>query len=150
MSKLRLVRTATPDPVDTAQQFYREIEHRPQMSQSRFRKAKMYDRLAVALLVAIMAALGCAVVLMSASSAKAEPIDPVAVSYAAVYAGAVCGTLDDFPTINGVLGIIESIKDDGLTAGQAGAAIGLSVAEACPRYEYVLDAFIARYGSVTV
>ena len=117
---------------------------------SRYRKARIYDALAVALMLATMAALGCAVVLLSAPAAKAEPIDPVAVSYAAVYADAVCGTLSDFPNLNGILGLIEAIRDDGLTAGQAGAAIGLSVAEACPRYEPILDAFIARYGSVNV
>ena len=139
------------DSVDTAQEFALEIDNAERgsrlMSQSRFRKAKIMDGLAVALLMALMAALGCAVLLVAAPKAKADP-DPISVAYAAHYADAVCWTLRDYPTINGVLGIIEAIKDDGLTAGQAGAAIGLSVAEACPRYEYVLDAFIARYGSV--
>jgi len=46
--------------------------------------------------------------------------------------------------------LVSAIQDDGLTAGQAGAAIGLSVAEACPRYEPLLEAFINRYGSVNV
>jgi hypothetical protein len=121
----------------------------PQMlSQSRFRKAKFYDFLAVLLMLATMAALGCAVFFLSTPQAKAEPIDPVAVAYAAHYADAVCGTLDDFPNLNGILGLISAIRDDGLTAGQAGAAIGLSVAEVCPRHEPILEAFINRYGSV--
>ena len=150
MSILRLIPKATPDdPVDTAQDFHREVNHRSWLlSQSRYRKAKIYDALAVALMLATMAALGCALGLLSAPAAKAEPIDPVAVQYAAVYADAVCGTLSDFPNLNGILGLISAIRDDGLTAGQAGAAIGLSVAENCPRFEPLLDAFIARYGSV--
>jgi hypothetical protein len=129
----------------------RALRIRPQLlSQSRFRKARIYDFLAVLLMLATMAALGCAVFFLSTPQAKAEPIDPVAVAYAAHYADAVCGTLDDFPNLNGILGLISAIRDDGLTSGQAGAAIGLSVAEACPRHEPLLQAFIARYGSVAV
>jgi len=162
------------DSIDTASQFHLEMDNAergvrddveiadpvqmrqafdPQgwlMSQSRFRKAKVYDFLAVLLMLATMAALGCAVFFLSTPQAKADPIDPVAVAYAAHYAGAVCATLDDFPNLNGILGLVSAIQDDGLTAGQAGAAIGLSVAEACPRYEPLLEAFINRYGSVNV
>ena len=160
------------DSIDTARQFHLEMDNAergacedveiadpvklrqafdPQgwlMSQSRFRKAKVYDFLAVLLMLATMAALGCAVFFLSTPQAKAEPIDPVAVAYAAHYADAVCVTLDDFPNLNGILGLISAIRDDGLTAGQAGAAIGLSVAEVCPRHEPILEAFINRYGSV--
>jgi len=129
----------------------RTLRLRPHlMSTSRFRKAKVYDFLAVLLMLATMAALGCAVFFLSTPQAKADPVDPVSVAYAAHYAGAVCATLDDFPNLNGIMGLISAIQDDGLTAGQAGAAIGLSVAEACPRHEPILQAFINRYGSVNV
>jgi len=167
---MNITRLRTPrDPVDTAQAFHLEMDRAerddveiadpvkmwqafdPQgwlFSQSRYRKARIMDGLAVALMLATMAALGCAVFLLSVPTAKAEPIDPTSVAYAATNADAVCNVLREFPTESGVMGLVYAIEDDGLTAGQAGAAIGLSVAEACPRFEPLLDASIARYGSV--
>lgn len=118
-------------------------------SVSRERRASRMDALAVALLMLLMAALGCIVMLASAPHAKAD-VDPEAYAYAAHYASAVCATLDDYPTVNGMLGIMSAITDDGLSDYQAGQVVGLSVTEACPRYIYLLDLFVAKYGGSQV
>jgi hypothetical protein len=117
------------------------------MSQGRERKARIMDGLAVALLMALMGALGCAVLLMAAPKAKAEA-DPVAVAYAAHFADAVCWTLTNHDTNSGVLGVLAAIKEDGLTTSQAAYAVTLSVMDVCPQQQYVLDRFIDRYGPI--
>jgi hypothetical protein len=119
---------------------------------SRERKARIYDGLAVALLLMLAAALGCIAVLAAAPRAKADKdYDPVAYAYAATYATAVCNTLaDGHATTNGLLGIMSAIEEDGLTPAQAGEAVGLSIYEACPRYIYVIDAFVTKYGSRSI
>jgi hypothetical protein len=70
-------------------------------------------------------------------------VDRVVVAYAAQYGGAVCATLDEYPTINGVYGIGQSIMEDGLTAYQAGQVIGLSVLEICPQHIDLMQNFAA-------
>ena len=164
----RVTRIRTPrDPVDTAKEFHLEVDNAergveiadpqkmrqafdPQgwlMSQGRERRARIMDALAVALLMALMAALGCAVLLMAAPKAKAEA-DPVAVAYAAHFADAVCWTLTNHDTNSGVLGVLAAIKEDGLTTSQAAYAVTLSVMDVCPQQQYVLDRFIDRYGPI--
>ena len=81
-----------------------------------------------------------AATLTFAAPAKAD-VDRVVVAYAAQYAGAVCRTLDEYPTVDGVYGIGLSIMDDGLTAYQAGQVIGLSVLEVCPRHIALMQNF---------
>jgi hypothetical protein len=153
--------------VDTAKQFHLELDNAergveiadraemrqafdPQgwlMSQGRERRARIMDGLAVALLMALMGALGCAVLLMAAPKAKADA-DPVAVAYAAHFADAVCWTLTNHDTNSGVLGVLAAIKEDGLTTSQAAYAVTLSVMDVCPQQQYVLDRFIDRYGPI--
>ena len=159
------------DALDTAKQFHLELDNAergyrdnveiadrakmrqafdPQgwlMSQGRERKARIMDGLAVALLMALMGALGCAVLLMAAPKAKADA-DPVAVAYAAHFADAVCWTLTNHNTNSGVLGVLAAIKEDGLTTSQAAYAVTLSVMDVCPQQQYVLDRFIDRYGPI--
>lgn len=115
---------------------------------SRERKARIMDGVAVALLLLLAAALGCILVLASAPNAKADnPYDRVAYAYAATYAAAVCGTLDDgHASTDGLLGIMAAVEGDGLSAAQAGEVVAISIYETCPRYSYLIDAFIARYG----
>ena len=163
MSTTRLPDNVVPiwtrrDAIDTAQAFHAELENaergvpdKPRWTaklfgRSRFRRAKVYDGLAVALLIALMAALGTVVY---AASAKADVDDPEVVAWATHYAGAVCSTLADYPTTNGLLGIMQAAEKEGLTAYQAGQAIGMSVYDTCPRYGYLIDLFVAKYGAHT-
>ena len=148
----RVTRIRTPrDPVDTAKEFHLEVDNAQRgfwlLSQGRERKARIMDGLAVALLMALMGALGCAVLLMAAPKAKADA-DPVAVAYAAHFADAVCWTLTNHDTNSGVLGVLAAIKEDGLTTSQAAYAVTLSVMDVCPQQQYVLDRFIDRYGPI--
>ena len=69
----------------------------------------------------------------------------VAYAYAAAYGDAVCSTLDSYPTLAGVSGIGQAIRDDGLTLFQAGQVIEISVHEICPRHLGLLDRFIQTY-----
>ena len=150
------------DAIDTAPAFAAEMEHaeigaayreqKPRWTaklfgRSRFRRARIYDGLAVGLLMTFMAALG---VVVYAASAKADPydgVDPVAVAYAAHHAGVICSVLADHPSVAGLEGILLAIEEDGLTPVQAGAAAAVSVYEVCPRYGYILDRFVATFGT---
>ncbi len=114
------------------------------LTQGRERKAKLMDALAVVLLFLLMGALGAATLLLVAPKAKAD-IDPIAVSYAAHYADAICTTLAGHPTNAGVQGIIAAIREDGLTNLQAAGAVVLAVTDVCPQQRYVLDAFVDRW-----
>lgn len=83
--------------------------------------------------------------ILAAAPAKAEP-DSMAYAYAATFSGAVCSTLDDYPSFDGIIGIASAIEDDGLSAYQAGEVIGLSIAQVCPRHTRLMVQFISRYG----
>jgi hypothetical protein len=87
--------------------------------------------------------------LVLAFPVKAEP-DSATVAYAATYGEAVCMTLDDHPTFNGIIGIGNAIVEDGLTGYQAGGVIGLSVMEFCPRHLELMNQFAAAYREATV
>ena len=147
----RVTRIRTPrDPVDTAAQFHLEVDNAERgswlMTSSRERKARIMDGLAVALLMALMGALGCAVLLMAAPKAKAD-IDAVSVAYAAHYADAICDTLAGHPTNSGVQGILAAIREDGLTNLQAAGAVVLAVSDVCPQQQYILERFADRWAA---
>ena len=111
-------------------------------SRSRFRKARVLDALAVALLLAVVAALGCAVVMLGTGTAKADDSD--ALAFAAEFGPGVCLTLDEFPTFGGVIGVSTAIVNRGqLSYRDAGAAIYYSVSEICPRHLPLLLRFAA-------
>lgn len=102
-------------------------------SRSRYRRARIYDALAVALLLAVCALLGAAVFFLSTGTAKADSAD--AVAYAAHYGDAICENLDEFPTPAGVFGTGQAImQHSGMSAYDAGQAIAFSVYELCPRH----------------
>jgi hypothetical protein len=88
-----------------------------------------------------------AATLTIAAPVKAD-VDRVVVAYAAQFGGAVCTTLDEYPTIDGVYGIGLSIMEDGLTAYQAGQVIGLSVLEVCPRHIALMQNFASAADQV--
>ena len=79
--------------------------------------------------------------------AKAD--DAVAYAYASRYAGAICLTLDEFPSAEGILGIGSEIVKDGLTSFEAGQAIFYAVDDVCPRHMGLLRSFATSSGSWT-
>ena len=139
------------DAIDTAQQFHLELDNAERgswlMTSGRERKAKVMDALAVILLFLLMGALGAATLLLVAPKAKAD-IDPTAVSFAAHYADAICGTLATYPTNDGVQGVLVAIQDQGLTNLQAAGAVVLAVSDVCPQQKYVLQRFADRWDSI--
>jgi hypothetical protein len=139
------------DAIDTAKQFHLELDNAERgsrlMSQSRERKAKVMDALAVILLFLLMGALGAATLLLVAPKAKAD-IDATSVAYAAHYADAICTTLAGHPTNNGVQGILSAIRDHGLTNLQAAGAVVLAVTDVCPQQTYILERFADRWGAI--
>ncbi len=138
------------DAIDTAKQFHLELDNAERgsrlMSQSRERKAKVMDALAVILLFLLMGALGAATLLLVAPKAKAD-IDATSVAYAAHYADAICTTLAGHPTNNGVQGILSAIRDHGLTNLQAAGAVVLAVTDVCPQQTYILERFADRWSA---
>lgn len=84
--------------------------------------------------------------LAAPAQADPEPSDQV-LRYAIRYEGAVCETITSYPTVEGVLGILQAIESrDGFTPYEAGEIVALSVEDACPRFIPVLDRFVAVYG----
>lgn len=67
-------------------------------------------------------------------------------NYAGVVAPAVCSTLDDYPTIPGLLGVLNGIAhDSGFSAYDAGRVVGMSVYGSCPRHAGLVERFVAIY-----
>ncbi len=64
-------------------------------------------------------------------------------------APAVCSTLSDYPSTDGVAGIGLALADEGWTGHEAGEIIARSVMAECPQYVPILRAFVARYGDDT-
>lgn len=79
--------------------------------------------------------------IITAAPAKAEP-DRVSVAYASQFAEAVCTTLNEYPSFNGIYGVAQAITEDGLSSRQAGYVIALSVADVCPWHLDLLDRFV--------
>lgn len=146
------------DSIDTAHQFHMELHNaergvsqsqsqtgfgnRLMFSRSRERKARRMDALAVALLVVTLTILGWLFATVYAPAAKADDWT-VVYAYAATYGGAVCETLDSYPSFGGIYGIADAITDDGLTFYQAGQVIAVSVMEICPRHTALVKSFAA-------
>jgi hypothetical protein len=151
------------DAISTAQAFHAEIDNAeigtsvdvpPRTStrglsrflfgRSRFRRARVYDGLAVALLMVTMSALG---VVVYAASAKA---DGAVDAWQMEYGPAACSFLaDGHNTLAGLSGVILGAEHLGLTPEQAGQAVASSVLDLCPEYTPLLRAFVLRYGPVT-
>jgi|JI10StandDraft_1071094.scaffolds.fasta_scaffold212294_4 hypothetical protein len=139
------------DSIDTAQAFHLELHNAERgvperksrlFSVSRERKARRMDAIAVALLVVTLTILGWLFATVYAPAAKADDWT-VVYAYAATYGGAVCETLDSYPSFGGIYGIADSITDDGLTYHQAGQVIAMSVMEICPRHTALVTSFAA-------
>lgn len=115
-------------------------------SASRERKARLYDAVAVCLLMVFMAAFG---VILWAASAKAEPEPDPVYAWAAVYAGPVCTVLRDFADTPdaAIVGVSQGIHEQvpAWSDFQVGKAIAYSVREACPDLQPMLDRFVAKH-----
>lgn len=143
------------DAIETAQQFAAELDNaergRPDkprwtsklFGRSRFRRAKIYDGLAVALLIALAAVMGCILVLASAPHAKA---DGATDAYEWQYGPAACGYLSTHPTLAGLSAVLFDAQGLGLTAEQAGEAVASSVFDLCPEHIPLLRLFVQRFG----
>lgn len=83
-------------------------------------------------------------IVLAATPAKADP-DGASIAYAAAYGEAVCSTLDEYPTVDGVYGVGKAIIKDGLTAAHAGMVVALSVREICPRHIDLIEQIAAQY-----
>ncbi|WP_240483264.1 MULTISPECIES: DUF732 domain-containing protein [unclassified Mycobacteroides] len=81
-------------------------------------------------------AVGCA------PPAAADPAEDLAVKYGA----AVCKSLDETPTIDGVLTTgMRLVKTTGVTPYVAGEVLAYSVVGQCPQHIDLLKRFIAKY-----
>lgn len=74
--------------------------------------------------------------------ARADYVD----NYTAIYWSAVCSTLDSYPSIAGVTGVIQGVaQDSGFSYFDSGRVVGESVVTFCPRHTGLLNTFIAVY-----
>lgn len=119
-------------------------------SASRARRARRMDALAVGLLMLLMAALGCIALLWMAPQAGAAPggldVSDEVLDYASNRGQVVCQVLDEYPSISGLIGVMQGVAEDGFSYFQAGQVTALSVYGLCPRHSDLLDQFVAIYG----
>lgn len=119
------------------------------LSRSRERTARRMDAIAVALLLALMAALGCLVMLASAPHAKAEPMSDAAIEYASENGHLICQVLDEHRSVPGLLGVMQGVYEDGWSPYEAGQITGLSIYGFCPQHSPLIDKFVNLYGPTT-
>lgn len=158
-------RGAPSDPITTAQDFAVHVGRSRAERQSptelddrwtqflfshgRFRKARIMDALAVALLIVTLTIVTYAALLLASGTAKADSDpSPAVVAYTATYGGIVCGVIDHYPSTGGVLGVVRAITDEGFTPYEVGEIVGLSVADICPRHLGLVQRFVRLYGPV--
>lgn len=116
-------------------------------SQSRERRARWMDFIAICLLMGFMAALGVVIMLSSAPHAKADDLSPALIDYTITYGPVACNVLDEHPTVGGLQGVMNGVMEHGgWSAYESGQIVGLAVYEFCPEYSPLLDRFVARYG----
>ncbi|KRQ27124.1 hypothetical protein AOT93_26540 [Mycobacteroides sp. H110] len=96
----------------------------------------MFKRRSIAAVAVVLVAVGCA------PPAAADPAEDLAVKYGA----AVCKSLDETPTIDGVLTTgMRLVKTTGVTPYVAGEVLAYSVVGQCPQHIDLLKRFIAKY-----
>lgn len=74
--------------------------------------------------------------------ANAEPTDPDIIAYAVKSAPRMCLILATYPSVAGVLGVLEGIEANGLTPSQAKQALMIGVQTRCPSYLPLVQRFI--------
>ena len=155
----------TTDAVDTAQQFAAELAHAERgesqgsalnlekavrkfkvVDQSRARKARWHNGVAVAALILASVFLGA---IWWAAGAKA---DGAVDAWEWNYGTTACAFLDTpgNRNITGLAGVILGAEEMGLTPEQAGQAVASSVIDYCPRHIPLLRLFVQRFGAKQV
>lgn len=88
-----------------------------------------------------------AILLLNApANAQAEPVAPQVINYAYTAAPVMCSTLDAYPSLPGVDGVLDAIHDDsGFTWTQTAQALVLGVQFRCTRHIPLLQ----RYANTT-
>jgi hypothetical protein len=79
---------------------------------------------------------------LAAPPAHANPVTDAVVQYGIPV---VCGTLDVYPSADGVTGVLVALIDDGYTPPQAFDVIVKSVLAFCNEHAPAVDAFVDRY-----
>lgn len=97
------------------------------------------DRGPVALLMGCSAMLGAAVYFASPARADGMLSTDEQV-YVEMYGGAVCSTLDEYPSYGGVLGVAEAITEDGFALDDAVDIVNSSVSTYCDEHWPLLQA----------
>lgn len=80
------------------------------------------------------------------AAAHADPgaVEPQVIRYAINAAPAMCSTLDSYPTVPGVQGVLRGIEaDSGFTPYQSGQALALGVQADCQRHIPLLQQFVS-------
>ncbi len=96
----------------------------------------MFKRRSITAVAALVVALSCA------PPALADPAEDLAAKYGL----SVCQSLDETPTIDGVLNTgMRLVKTTGVTPYVAGEVLAYSVVGQCPRHIELLKRFIAKY-----
>lgn len=73
--------------------------------------------------------------------ARADETD----QYASLNAGRICRTLDQYPTVAGVTGILQAVMNVGFTPHDAGLVVAKAVVNSCPEHLPELQRFVAAY-----
>lgn len=67
-------------------------------------------------------------------------------NYAQLNAAAICSTLDEYPTVAGVTGVLSAVMEEsGFTAYESGGVIATAVIGYCPEHLPELRRFIAVF-----
>lgn len=92
--------------------------------------------------------------LYHSAPADADPTRQQIINYAASAAPAICATLNDYPTLTGVVGVLRGVmQDTGFSVSDTGAVVVLAVENQCPQFIPLLQRFADTYsrsGAVAV
>lgn len=79
--------------------------------------------------------------LITAPTAQADPVRDAVANYGLI----VCEVLDEYPTVDGVVGVLTALVEDGYAPGQAGNIVFKSVVAFCDNHLPVVKAFVDEY-----
>lgn len=88
-------------------------------------------------------------ILLPGLTAPQAQANPVTDAVAAFGIPVVCATLDEFPSADGVAGVVVALVEEGYSPGQAGDIVAKSVVAFCDEHIPDVEAFVAEYGTNT-